>query len=72
MFAINNDLDISAHSNDPATHVHEILAYLETIAAVKDYVDSRTDTVMISVSDHETGGFTLGRQLNSTYPEYLW
>lgn len=27
---------------------------------------------MISVSDHETGGLALGRQLTSAYPEYAW
>ena len=30
-------------------------------------------TVMISVSDHETGGLALARQLDvHQYPEYLW
>jgi len=66
-------IDMAAHSNDPAAHVHEILAYQETVAAVKDYVARNSrDTVMVSVSDHETGGFTLGRQLNASYPDYEW
>lgn len=65
-------IDMAAHSNDPATHVHDILAYHETIELVKKYVDEHPDTVMISVSDHETGGISLARQVNSDYPEYLW
>jgi alkaline phosphatase len=27
---------------------------------------------MISTSDHETGGFTAGRQVGEDYPEYKW
>ncbi|RUO96609.1 alkaline-phosphatase-like protein [Jimgerdemannia flammicorona] len=63
---------MAAHSNDPAAHAHDILAYQDTIDIVRKYVDAHPDTVMISTSDHETGGFTLARQLNETYPEYLW
>lgn len=65
-------IDMAAHSNDPATHAHEILAYYDAVAAVKEFVSTHPETVMISVSDHETGGLTLGRQLNHTYPDYVW
>ncbi|KAG5458059.1 MAG: alkaline-phosphatase-like protein [Olpidium bornovanus] len=65
-------IDMAAHSNDPAAHVHDILQYQETIAFVKSWVDDHPGTVMISVSDHETGGLTLARQVSSAYPEYLW
>jgi alkaline phosphatase len=65
-------IDMAAHSNDPAAHVHEILAYQEMVDTVRDYVDTHGETDVVSVSDHETGGFTLGRQINATYPEYLW
>ena len=27
---------------------------------------------MVSVSDHETGGLTLARQISDDYPEYFW
>ncbi|CAG8710748.1 3875_t:CDS:2, partial [Ambispora leptoticha] len=64
---------MAAHSNDAATHVHEILAYHETIEYVREYVDSHPNTVMISTSDHETGGLSLSRQNHLTeYPDYLW
>ncbi|KAG9307181.1 hypothetical protein G9A89_017009 [Geosiphon pyriformis] len=65
-------IDMAAHSNDAPAHVHDILAYYEAVAAVREYVDSHPGTVMISVSDHETGGLTVGRQTSSKYPEYLW
>ncbi|KAI7852371.1 alkaline-phosphatase-like protein [Circinella umbellata] len=65
-------IDMAAHSNDPAAHFHDIYEYHETASAVIDYVKDHPDTVVISTSDHETGGFTLGRQLGESYPEYKW
>lgn len=53
-----------------------MLAYHETVQFVKKWVDDAnedgTPTLMISVSDHETGGLALGRQLTAAYPEYAW
>ena len=65
-------IDMAAHNNDPAAHVRDIFAYQETIEYVKSFVASRDDTVMISVSDHETGGLSVAVQLNETYPVYMW
>jgi alkaline phosphatase len=65
-------IDMAAHSNDPAAHVHEILAYNEAISVVEKFVIDNPDTVMISTSDHETGGFTVGHQLGKEYPVYSW
>ncbi|CAB4432886.1 unnamed protein product [Rhizophagus irregularis] len=64
-------IDMAAHSNDAATHAHDIMAYHETIDLVKKYIDKHPGTVMISVSDHETGGLSLARQV-SDLPQYLW
>lgn len=64
---------MGAHNNDPVAHVHEILEYHRTIKVVRDFVKRNPDTIMISTSDHETGGFTLGLQPDpDTYPDYLW
>ncbi|GAA5872362.1 hypothetical protein JCM16303_004491 [Sporobolomyces ruberrimus] len=71
-------IDMAAHNNDPISHLSDILAYYETVQLVKEWVDRQNEregvpTVLISVSDHETGGLTLGRQLDKeVYPEYLW
>ncbi|KAF9200257.1 hypothetical protein BGZ49_009533 [Haplosporangium sp. Z 27] len=66
-------IDMGAHNNDPVAHVHEILEYHRTIQVVRDFVKENPDTIMISTSDHETGGFTLGLQADpKVYPEYLW
>ncbi|KDN52403.1 alkaline phosphatase-like protein [Tilletiaria anomala UBC 951] len=71
-----SQIDLCAHSNDGACHAREILAYQEAIATVRDFVDSKNAagerTILISTSDHETGGLTLGRQLTAAYPNYAW
>jgi alkaline phosphatase len=36
------------------------------------FVKKNPGTVVISTSDHETGGLTVGRQVTETYPEYVW
>lgn len=65
-------IDMAAHANDPAAHAHEILAYQETVEVVTKFVDENPGTIMISTSDHETGGLAIGRQLTRKYPNYEW
>ncbi|KAF9086332.1 hypothetical protein BGX23_008981 [Mortierella sp. AD031] len=66
-------IDMGAHNNDPVAHIHEILEYQRTVQAVQEFVFNNPDTLVISTSDHETGGFTLGYQDDpDTYPDYLW
>jgi alkaline phosphatase len=62
---------MAAHNNDPATHLREILEYNDAIAAVKQFVDQNEDTMMISVSDHETGGLSAGLTTPPKYPECI-
>jgi alkaline phosphatase len=61
-----------SYRNDAPAHVHDILEYQNTIDLVKKYVDEHPDTIMISTSDHETGGLSLARQISTKYPDYLW
>lgn len=65
-------IDMAAHDNDAAAHAHEILHYQTVVQLVKEYIDAHPGTVMISVSDHETGGLSLGAQLTTDYPAYEW
>ncbi|GAA6018024.1 hypothetical protein JCM10207_002744 [Rhodosporidiobolus poonsookiae] len=70
-------IDMAGHNNDPIAHVSDMLAYQSTVQYVRQWVkqqnDAGTPTMLISVSDHETGGLSLGRQLDAeVYPEYLW
>ncbi|ODV85707.1 hypothetical protein CANARDRAFT_197876 [[Candida] arabinofermentans NRRL YB-2248] len=66
-------IDHAGHQNDPAAQVREVLAFDKAFKQVIDFVDSTdVETFVISTSDHETGGLTVGRQVTPTYPEYLW
>jgi alkaline phosphatase len=66
-------IDHAGHANDPAAQVHEVLAYDKAFASVIDFLEhDTTQGVMVSTSDHETGGLATARQLHAAYPEYLW
>ena len=54
-------IDKSAHANDLGAHLHEILAYDEAVGAMLDFARDDGETLVISTSDHETGGLSLGR-----------
>lgn len=66
-------IDHAGHHNDPAAQVRETLAYDAAFKKVVEFTDSTdVDTVVISTSDHETGGLVTARQITKGYPEYLW
>lgn len=66
-------IDHAGHQNDPAAQVREVLAYDAAYKEVLDFIDkSDTETVVISTSDHETGGLVTARQISESYPDYLW
>jgi len=53
-------IDHAGHANDVASHVRDTLAYDAAVNYVLDFAMARDDTLVISISDHETGGLTLG------------
>ncbi|KAJ5208590.1 hypothetical protein N7449_002969 [Penicillium cf. viridicatum] len=66
-------IDHAGHGNDPAAQVHEVLAYDKAFAAALEFLENdSTPGVIVSTSDHETGGLSAARQLHKTYPDYLW
>ncbi|MCJ1419752.1 hypothetical protein MMC32_006108 [Xylographa parallela] len=66
-------IDHAGHGNDPAAQVHEVLAYDKAFASVLEFLENDdVPGVVISTSDHETGGLATARQLHRSYPEYLW
>ena len=66
-------IDHAGHANDPAAQVHEVLAHDKAFAAVLDFIeDTETPSLLVSTSDHETGGLATARQLGEAYPRYLW
>lgn len=66
-------IDHAGHGNDPAAQVHEVMAHDAAFAAVLDFLeDDETEGVLVSTSDHETGGLATARQLHQSYPLYRW
>ena len=66
-------IDHAGHGNDPAAQAREVLAYDKAFASVLDFLEKDdTEGVVVSTSDHETGGLSTARQLHTTYPDYLW
>lgn len=56
-------IDHAGHHNDPAAQVHEVLAYDKTFAKVLEFLErDPTEAVMVSTSDHETGGLAAARR----------
>jgi alkaline phosphatase len=61
--------DHAGHHNDPAAQVHEVLAYDQAFTSVLDFIEKEdTETVMVSTSDHETGGLATARR---RFPLYM-
>ena len=66
-------IDHAGHGNDPAAQVHEVLAHDKSFAAVLDFLKKdKTEGVLVSTSDHETGGLATAKQLTQAYPHYYW
>lgn len=56
-------IDHAGHANDPVAQVHEVLAYDQAMASVARFLEhSDVDGVMVSTSDHETGGLATARR----------
>ncbi|GAB5520231.1 MAG: alkaline phosphatase [Rhodothermales bacterium] len=57
-------IDHAAHANDLGAHLHDILAFNDAIAQALAFAAEDGETLIVSTSDHETGGVTLGRNIN--------
>ncbi len=69
-------IDHAGHVNDAAAHVREVLAYDEAVAVALDFARRNGQTLVVSVADHETGGLSLGRNVDGRgvydwHPEVL-
>lgn len=57
-------IDHAGHHNDPAAQVHEVLAYDKAFTSVLEFLKNEpTEGVMVSTSDHETGGLATARRM---------
>jgi len=56
-------IDHAGHGNDPVAQVHEVLAYDKAFATVLDFLEKDdTPGMVVSTSDHETGGLATARR----------
>jgi alkaline phosphatase len=53
-------IDHAGHGNDAAAALHDVLAYDEAVAAALAWARVDGQTLVVGVSDHETGGLSLG------------
>uniref|UniRef100_A0A098VMY2 Alkaline phosphatase n=1 Tax=Mitosporidium daphniae TaxID=1485682 RepID=A0A098VMY2_9MICR len=66
-------IDMAAHKNDGPAHYREIMAFQEAVSVAISFANSNPNTLVVVVSDHETGGLSVGRQLNiNVPPDYVW
>lgn len=68
-------IDVAEHANDAGAAIREVLEYNEAFSIALEYAKQHGNTIIISTSDHETGGLTLGLQTNFTvgaYPDYAY
>ena len=69
-------IDHAGHANDAAGHLHDILAFEQAWTVALDYARRSGSTLVLSTSDHETGGLALarnvdGRGIYAWHPETL-
>lgn len=56
-------IDHAGHGNDPVAQVHEVLAYDKAFASAMEFANNNdVNTVLVSTSDHETGGLATARR----------
>ncbi|MEM8559275.1 MAG: alkaline phosphatase [Bacteroidota bacterium] len=57
-------IDHAGHGNDPVGHLHDILAFDDAVAEALAFAEADGETLIVVMADHETGGLSLGRNLN--------
>ncbi len=55
-----SQIDWAGHANDPAYLVHEVLMFDRAVAAAVEFARQDGQTLLIVVSDHATGGLSIG------------
>ncbi len=64
-------IDHAAHSNDAPAHLHDILAFDDAVAVALEFANKDGQTLVVSTSDHETGGMSVGARVNQQ-SAYTW
>jgi alkaline phosphatase len=65
-----SQIDWANHANDPAHLLGDMLAYDDAVQAVLEFAKQHGDTLVLSMSDHNTGGMSIGNRGTSvTYSQ---
>jgi alkaline phosphatase len=65
-----SQVDWACHANDPAYLLSDLLAYDRAVAVALDFARKDGRTLVLAMSDHNTGGFTIGNHAsNGIYPQ---
>ena len=59
LMAEGSHIDHGGHNNDFCYMLEELMAFDDAVAAALKWAESRNDTVVIVLADHETGGLAL-------------
>ena len=63
-----SQIDWACHANDPAHLVHDLLAFDKAVAVALNFAQKNGKTLVLALSDHNTGGFSIGNyRTSSTY-----
>eukprot|EP01083_Nonionella_stella_P193285 714031_1 len=65
-------IDQAMHNVDAASMVAESLEYDKVVALVKKFAKTNGETLVVSVSDHETRGCTMGVHFRKSDNRYVW
>lgn len=68
LMAEGGKIDWCCHNNDPVGSAHDVLAFDRAVRVALDFAAKRTDTLVLVVNDHETGGMSLTTRLA---PEFV-
>lgn len=64
-------IDHAGHVNDSVGHLHDIAAFDAAVQRGLAFAEQHGDTLVVSTSDHETGGLTLAGHSDGV-PTYAW
>ncbi|MBU1041227.1 MAG: alkaline phosphatase [Proteobacteria bacterium] len=65
-----SQIDWADHANDPAHLISDLMAFDRSVQTALDFAKKRKDTLVVVVSDHNTGGMSIGNASTSgTYSQ---
>jgi alkaline phosphatase len=65
-----SQVDWACHANDPAYLLSDLLAYDQAVAVALEFARRDGRTLVLAMSDHNTGGFSIGNHAsNKIYPQ---